>query len=330
MKATATANANIALIKYWGKRDKALMLPQNGSISMTCEGLSTITTVEFEKKYDEDIFFLGGKEFSQGTEYEEVKGQLDLIRMMAKSSLSAKVVSKNNFPTAAGLASSASGFAALSLSASSAIGLKLKEKELSMLARRGSGSASRSIGEGFVEWYRGKKSDGSDCYAETFAKKSYWPEFRMIVAVTSKKEKKVKSRAGMGQTVENCPYYKAWLDTVQSDLDNIRKSILRKDLPAVGKIAELNCLKMHAIMITTTPPIIYWTAGTMDVIHSILKWREEGLEAYFTIDGGPQVKVICLQKDEKEIMKRLKALDIEDVILCKPGEGAKLQDKHLF
>ena len=332
MKATAKANANIALTKYWGKRDKELMLPQNGSTSMTLSDLYTITTVEFDKKYDKDIFILGEEEFKEESEeYDEVKGHLDLIREMSEVTENAKVVSKNNFPTAAGLASSASGFAALSVAAAKAAGLKLDPQELSALARRGSGSATRSVLGGFVEWKSGEKEDGSDSVAEQIAPSEHWPEFRMITTIVSTAQKKVKSRAGMAQTVEACPYYKDWLATVNEDIENVKKGIKERDFTLVGQTAEHNCLKMHAIMITTKPAIIYWMPATMAVIHSVLAWRDEGLECYFTIDGGPQVKVICLEKDAAELMKRLQQIEgVQKVIECEPGEGTKLVEEPLF
>ncbi len=332
MKATAKANANIALTKYWGKRDKKLMLPQNGSTSMTLSDLFTITTVEFDKKYDKDIFILGEEEFKEGSEeYDEVKGHLGLVREMAGVSEKAKVQSKNNFPTAAGLASSASGFAALSVAAAGATGLKLDQQQLSALARRGSGSATRSVLGGFVEWKRGGKADGSDSVAVQIAPPEHWTEFRMITTIVSTVQKKVKSRAGMAKTVETCPYYKDWLATVNNDIENVKKGVKDKNFTLVGETAEHNCLKMHATMITTKPPIIYWMPATMAVIHAVLAWREEGLECYFTIDGGPQVKVICLEKDADELEKRLQGIEgVQKTILCRPGEGAKLVEGHLF
>ncbi|MBS3056267.1 MAG: diphosphomevalonate decarboxylase [Candidatus Aenigmarchaeota archaeon] len=330
MKSTAVANANIALVKYWGKRDKELMLPQNSSISMTCDGMSTATTVEFGN-YKKDIFVLDGREFKQGTEYNEVTGFLDIVRKKAEIKQKAKIVSQNNMPTAAGLASSASGFAALALASSKAAGLDLNEKELSMLARRGSGSASRSIGEGFVEWYRGEKPDGLDSYAESIAFKEHWPEFRMLAVVVSKKEKKIKSRAGMAQTVANCSLYPCWLNTIEDDLKIIRNGIKKKNFTQVGERSQLNCLKMHATMMSTTPPIIYWNPTTIEIMHSVIEWNENELESYFTVDAGPQVKIICLKKNVPEIEKRLKKIsNIERVIECRPGDGAKLIHNHLF
>jgi len=331
MRIIATANANIALTKYWGKRNKELMLPQNSSISMTLDGLNTVTTVDFDKKYDKDIFIFNGQEFTSGSEFEKVVKHLDLIREMADVKERAKIESKNNFPTAAGLASSASGFAALSLAGSKAAGLNLDSKELSMLARRGSGSATRSCVGGFVEWLRGEKNDGSDSYAQQIAPPEHWPRFRMITTIVSTTAKKVKSRAGMAQTVETCPMYKAWLDTVDGDTKKIKEGIMKKNFTLVGSTAEYNCLKMHATMITTQPPLIYWFPATLEIIHSVLAWRKEGIECYFTIDAGPQVKVICLEKDVPELQTRLQKIKgVQKTVVCKPGEGPKLINENLF
>ena len=331
MKATAQAHSNIALTKYWGKRDKKMMLPNNGSVSMTLDKFFTITTVEFDKKHSKDEFVFNGEKLAEGKEYESVKAHLGLVRETAKIKENAKVVSKNNFPTAAGLASSASGFAALSFAASKAAGLDLDKKELSILSRRGSGSASRSIEAGFVEWKRGTKEDGSDSYGEQILKPEEWPEFRMIVNIVGTQQKKWKSRAGMAQTVATCPYYQGWLDTAQQDTDNMRELVLKKDFTAVGQLAEFNSLKMHATMITTKPSILYWQPLTVEIMHNIMQWREEGLEAYYTMDAGPQVKVMCLEKNEKELMERLKKIKgIQEIAPCRPGPAAKTIEEHLF
>jgi len=329
VKVTAIANANIALVKYWGKRNKKLILPYNGSISMTCDGLFTITTLEFSKKYKKDRIVINDEELRK--DEKDIMGQIERIRKMAGIREKTKIVSESNFPVAAGLASSASGLAALTLAATKAAGLNLNQKELSILTRRGSGSACRSIFGGFVEWLRGEKKDGSDSYAKQIVNKNYWSEFRMIVTILTEAKKKVGSRVGMAQTVETCPYYKSWLETINQDLDIVRKGILKKDFTAVGSQAEYNCLKMHALMITTRPSIIYWIPATMEIIQNVIAWREKGLECYFTIDAGPNVKVICLQKDEKEINKRLlKLKEVKKTIICKPGDGAKIINKHLF
>lgn len=332
-KASAIANSNIALVKYWGKRDKRLMLPQTGSLSVTLKGLESYTTVEFDPKYREDILIINGGKLKPGTEeYDEYVGLfLNIIRETASTSLKAKIVSNNNYPTAAGLASSASGMAAMALACSKALGLPLDKRNLSILARRGSGSASRSIEGGFVEWHRGVREDGSDSFAEQISPPEYWPEFRMVIAVTSKKEKKIKSRAGMAQSVDNCPYYSRWVEEIPKDIAVIKKAIKERDIKTLGETAEMNALKMHAVMISTRPPIIYWNAGTMDVIHSVMEWRDQRIGCWFTIDGGPQVKVICLEKDAQRIAQMLRKFgNIEEVIVSGPGPGARLVDKHLF
>jgi diphosphomevalonate decarboxylase len=329
MKATAIANANIALVKYWGKRNKDLILPYNSSISMTCDGLLTITTVEFSEKYDKDQLVINDEELKK--DEKNILGHLERIRKLAGVKAKAKVVSKSNFPISTGLASSASGFAALTLAASKALNLSLNEKELTILTRQGSGSACRSICQGFVEWKKGKREDGKDSYAKSIVKKDYWPEFRIIATIVSETEKKVSSRAGMAQTVETCPYYNGWLKSVEEDLKVIRKGILEKNFSLVGRVAEENCLKLHALMMTTKPAIIYWTPATLEIIQAIRLWREEGLECYFTIDAGPNVSVICLEKDLKEINNRLlKLKGVRKTIECKPGDGAKLIERHLF
>lgn len=328
-KATALANANIALVKYWGKRDKKLILPYNGSISMTLDNLFTTTTVEFSEKYDNDLILINDEELKK--DEKDILGHLERIRQIAGIKEKAKIISESNFPMAAGLASSASGLAALTLAATKASGLNLTQKELSILSRQGSGSACRSILGGFVEWLPGKKADGSDSYARQIVNKDHWPEFRMIATIVAETKKKIGSRAGMAQTVETCPYYQGWLKTVNRDLELIRKGIIEKDFTSAGSLAEYNCLKMHALMMTTKPALIYWIPATMEIIQNVLLWRSEGLECYFTIDAGPNVKVICLEKDAKEINKRLLKLEgVVKTILSKPGDDAKIIDKHLF
>ncbi len=329
MKATATANANIALVKYWGKRNEQLILPQNSSISMTCDGLRTTTTVEFSEKCKNDVVMINDEELKK--DEKNIIWHLDRIRKMARIDQKAKIFSKTNFPVAAGLASSASGFAALTLAATAAAGVEMNEKELTILTRMGSGSACRSICEGFAIWHKGAQKDGKDSYAESIAKKDHWKEFRMITTIVTESKKKVSSRAGMAQTVKTSPYYKGWLDSIDSDLNKVRDGIKRKDLNAVGLASEENCLKMHALMMSTKPAIMYWHPATVEIIHAVMQWREEGSQCYFTIDAGPNVKVMCLQKDEKELTKRLLALSgVKKMILCKPGDGAKIVKDHLF
>ncbi|MBN1501987.1 diphosphomevalonate decarboxylase [Candidatus Woesearchaeota archaeon] len=333
MKTSAIADANIALVKYWGKRDQTLVLPQNSSISMVTDGLYAHTTVEFDSKYNRDIFSLNGKNIDTKSKgYEEYVGKfLKIVRKLSANKKHVRIQSSNNFPTAAGLASSAAGFAALTAATNKAFALGLNKRELSILARQGSGSACRSIHSGFVEWRRGGKMDGSDSYAEQIADAKYWPEFRMIFCITTKKEKKIKSRAGMAQTVATSAMYKCWLDAIVEDLKNVRQGIIQKSFSLVGKTAEHNCLKMHSLMLTTKPPIIYWNEFTIRIINKIIELRENGLECYFTIDAGPQVKIICLESNIPKIVRKVQEITgIEDIIITKPGQGARIVNKHLF
>lgn len=331
MKATAHANINVALTKYWGKRDKKLHLPQNGSVSVTFDDYGTTTTAEFSEKYTNDSFFLDGEDLTTGKEFSRILDSLDLIREKAGITLKAKIVSKNKVITAAGLASSASGGAALVAAAVKASGLNLSPEEISILTRRNSGSATRSIKGGFVEWTKGEKEDGTDSIAMQIVDENYWPEFRIIATVTNREQKKVLSRAGMEQTVENCPFYEGWLKTAQKDIDDVKQSIKSKNFSMLGKISEHSALKMHSMMMTTKPAIIYWEPATMAVMHSIIGWREEGLESYFTIDAGPQVKVLCLQKDVVKLQDKLNKVDgVLETIVCKVGKGIEYTEKHLF
>ncbi len=349
-KSTAIAHPNVALVKYWGKRNAELILPQNASISVTLDGAQTITTIELDMDLQQhEFYFRDGSEpfyrrISEGKELERVIGQIELIMKIADvQGLKARVISRNDFPTGAGLASSASGAAALVVAACDALNnfssnkpelyapiFDGGEKELSILSRRGSGSSCRSIYSGFVEWLKGEKEDGSDSYAVQLADENYWPDFRVVTAIMTAEKKKLTSRAGMEQTVRTCPLYHCWLQSVEDDLSNVRNGIKQRDFDLVGRAAEHNALKMHSLMFTTKPAIIYWLPSTLQLINEIYGWREDGIKAYFTIDAGPQVKILCLQTDLNRLENRLKVLSgIERIIVNKPGQGAHPTDKHL-
>lgn len=322
--AKAQACSNIALIKYWGKRDAALNLPQNGSISLTLDGMTTTTTVHWDPGLTRDAVALNGKALD-GDELAKMSRFLDLVRNLAGFDLKAKVDSQNNFPTAAGLASSASGFAALALASTAAAGLELSPRDLSLLARQGSGSACRSIFGGFVEWKRGEREDGLDAYAEQLLAPESWPEVRMLVAVLETRPKPLSSRAGMTQTVATSPMYPAWLATVEADLDAARTAIAKRDLEALGSVAEANALKMHATMITTLPSILYWQPPTVALMHRIWELRREGMPAWFTIDAGPNVKILTDSAHAGKLADALSSIEgVSRILLCRPGEGASL------
>ena len=331
MKASSISPINIALVKYWGKRDNDLILPSNSSISMTVNDLFTHTTVDFDDKYTDDIFILNDKEIERSSkEYEKYIGRfLKIVKKSFGIDLGVKIVTKNNFPTSSGLASSASGFSALATAINSALGLGLNKKELSILSRQGSGSSARSIYDGFVEWKKGEKANGSDSYAEQII--DDWSNFRIVICVTTEKEKKIKSRVGMAQSVSTSSMYDSWLSSIDEDIYIIRKGIVEKDFSVVGRTAEENCLKMHAVMITTKPSIIYWNNVTIDIIQSVLDWRRNGLESYFTIDAGPQVKILCTENNVEKIVENCQNINgIKKIIIVKPGKGSKIVNNHLF
>lgn len=323
MKAKAIAHSNIALVKYWGKRDTKLNLPAVGSISITLEALSTKTSVEFLSDLKQDIFFLNNIQI-EGRDQARVQKYMDLIRQNSKTKYHAVIKSENNFPIAAGLASSASAFAALALAGTTAAGLKISLKDLSKLARIGSGSAARSIFGGFVEMHKGLYKNGSDAFAEPLENEKYW-DLRVLIAVTSESRKKTGSTDGMTQTQKTSPYYRNWVATSPNDLSDMRTAIKQKDFQKLGEISEFSCLKMHALALATNPGLIYWTGTTVDGIHLIRELRENGTEVYFTIDAGPQLKVVCQPEDEQRIKDELERLPgVQRVIITKLGGPAQI------
>src|SRR5690625_1526929 len=321
MQSTAKAHTNIALIKYWGKRNETLILPTNNSLSLTLDGFYTKTTVTFKDELTEDIFILDD-EIISGEQYRRVTVFLDLIRTYAgKSGLYAEINSINEVPTAAGFASSASGFAALAAAATKALGLTLTDQELSMLTRQGSGSACRSIYGGFAEWQKGKREDGIDSYAVPIAPQDHW-DIRVAAVVLDAKMKKVSSREGMKRTVDTSTFFKGWVDRIPHDLNLIKEGIEERDFEKVGQVAEANCLKMHATTLGAIPPFTYWHDTTMTVMQTVQAMRENGIPAYFTIDAGPNVKVLYLTENEEKIQETLRNVPgVTDVILSRSGQG---------
>ena len=316
----ATANANVALAKYWGKRDHALNLPYTGSLSVTLSGLTTTARASFLGGLSEDRIVLGGLE-AAGIEAQRFRGFLDLIRRTVGIQARAEVAITSNFPVAAGLASSASTFAALTVAATHAVGLSLSNEQMSVLARRGSGSAARSIHGGYVEWLAGESSDGSDSMAVQVAPADYWP-IGVVVAITDEGRKRIGSREAMAHVVKHSPFFPLWLESHDADLEEIREAIKDRDLQRVGETAEHNCLKMHAVSMAARPSILYWTPATVAVIQRVVELRHQGIEAYFTIDAGPQVKVLCLQHERAVVAEEIgRVTGVQRVLLSEPGGG---------
>lgn len=317
---TARAHTNIALIKYWGKRNEELILPMNNSISITLDKFYTTTTVQFCSCLNEDIFLLNGNIASK-EETEKISRPLNIIRKLVGRNIYAVVDSINDVPTSAGFASSASGFAALAAAATKAIGLDLDSRELSQIARQGSGSACRSIYGGFVEWHKGEKEDGTDSYAEQLLHPNEW-KLSILSVLLESKPKKILSREGMKRTVQTSVFYSGWLETIDQDLSIARHAINERDFEKLGTVLEKNALKMHATTLGANPPFMYWQGATIEIMNVIQELRAKGIEAYFTIDAGPNVKVICESKDEEIVFKTLQGLPmVKDIHTCQPGPG---------
>jgi diphosphomevalonate decarboxylase len=327
MEATARAHSNIALVKYWGKRASHLNLPAVGSISVTLEELHTTTSVKFNQDLTTDVLILNGRK-TFGKELERTSEFLDIVRERAGFNLNAEIISENNFPTAAGLASSASGFAALALAGSGAAGLPLSGRELSVLARIGSGSAARSIFGGFVEMHRGLTSDGSDAYAEQLENERYW-DLRILIGVTSQIKKKIGSTDGMNLSKGTSPYYSSWIENSENDLSIMREAIRKKDFQQLGDLSEFSCLKMHALALASNPGMLYWNGTTVEGMNLIRDLRKSGISVYFTIDAGPQLKAICLPDAVDKVKGALEQLPgIQKVICTKLGGDAQLLERN--
>lgn len=318
---SARAHTNIALIKYWGKRDTELFLPMNSSLSLTLDAFYTDTKVVFDPQFTHDTFFLNTIKQSE-KETKKISRFLDLFREYKDESIYARVESVNFVPTAAGLASSASAFAALALATAQALQLSLSGEELSTFARRGSGSSTRSLFGGFVEWDKGSCSE--DSLARPIDPADW--DIAMLVLAVDTSQKKVASREGMELTVQTSPFYPLWVETAQTDLLAIKEAIAQKDFARLGEITEHNGMKMHATTLSANPPFTYWSADTLLAQEAVRRVREEtGLAAYMTMDAGPNVKVLCRASQAQALVQSLSAYFPADKILISlPGEGARI------
>jgi diphosphomevalonate decarboxylase len=321
MRVTARAHTNIALVKYWGKRDPRLNLPAAGSFSLTLEGLYTTTSVELGATSSDTLWLNGVRdEVALGKALRVV----DPVRALAGTSAPVLIRSENNFPTGAGLASSASGLAALALAASHAAGLTLSAEELSALARIGSGSACRSIFGGYVEWRAGISPDGSDSHALPFRPPEHW-DLRCLVVVVSEEAKPVASTAGMLGTAASSPFHAAFVEGVEADLAAARDAVANRDLAGLARVAERSCLRMHAAMLAGDPPLVYLRSESWRVIEAVRRMQGVGLPVFFTADAGPNLKVFCAPDAEQTVARTLDAVPgVRRTILTRPGPAAHL------
>ena len=315
-EATATAHANIALIKYWGKADEELIIPRASSLSLTLDDLLTTTTVRFlsDEPTATDRASLDGKTVT-GRPLERITALLDLVRERAGIIAAAEVISSNRVPTAAGLASSASGFAALAGAAAAAAGLDLSDRELSRLARRGSGSASRSIFGGLAMWHAGDSDESS--FAEPVEGSDqdgdFASEVSLIVLVLNAGPKAVSSREAMRRTVETSPLYKPWLVEHSAQLRDALDAIAARDLVRLGEAAEANALGMHAAMRASTPSIDYLSEASHAALRAVRDARAAGFPAWATMDAGPNVKVLTSAERAEELQTWLEK-SLEDLV----------------
>ncbi len=323
MKATAIAPSNIAFVKYMGRKDEILRLPENASISMCLSDLLTTTTVEFSDAFDADNVTING-EYEDGEATRVIK-HLDRIRSRATVTAKARVVSTNTFPIGTGLSSSASGFAALTVAGVAAAGLTLSERELSILARQGSGSACRSIPSGFVLWHDADTSEGS--FAETIFPPHHW-DIVDVVAIASSHRKFV-TTSDAHIRVANGPYYGQRIARMPSKIEECQRILTAKDFHALGQFVEEEALDLHAIFMTAG--IIYLTPESLMVIAAVRTWRQEGLNVFFTVNTGQDVHILCERKNVAVLQEKLKSLAcVQKVIVNSPAEGTRLSDKHLF
>jgi len=319
---TARAHTNIALLKYWGKVDTTLIIPTTTSISLTLDEFYTDTTVTFDSNLSADDIRLNDQKL-EGKAAEKVSRILDLVRQEANMTTFASVNSVNHVPTAAGLASSASAFAALAGAASYAAGLTPSMSEISRLARRGSGSASRSVFGGFVKWTRGH--DDATSVANSIQESVDWP-IQLITVILNDQPKAIDSRSGMKHAQETSPFYQTWVDRTNAQTDAMISALTNHDLDAIGTIAEANALEMHATNATAQPPFNYLTDSSWSVLSIVKQLRSEGVSVYATMDAGPNVKLISNPKDTDRIIDALRGWQADVTTqVATPGPGMTIQ-----
>ena len=317
---TARANANIAFIKYWGNQDDDLRLPANPSISMNLDGLYAQTTVFWDNGLKADELTLNGT-VQTGDSLRRVSEHLNVLRLRLDIKQYAHVVSDNNFPTGTGIASSAAAFAALTVAGVRAAGEALSERELTTLARLGSGSAARSVPAGFVEWYTGATHE--DSFAQSFAPPDYW-DIVDVIAIVSQQHKAVGSSAGH-RSADTSDLQQARVAGAQVRFETCKRAILDRDFSSFADVVEQDSNLMHAVMMTSRPPLFYWLPPTLTIMNNVRRWRAEGIQVCYTLDAGPNVHCICVRNDAEEVSTRLKAVsDVLDVRVAGPGGGAQI------
>lgn len=332
MKSTAIANSNIAIIKYWGKKDYELNIPTNNSISFTMDDqLQTVTTVEMDNSLKQDELYLNGEKATE-KETSRVQKFMNMIRQKTKSIIRAKIYSKNNFLKSAGLASSASGFAALAGAVSKAAGLNISLREISTLARQGSGSAARSIFGGAVEWKAGNEADGSDSYSLQLSPPEKWKHLRNVIAISAEGEKKVSSIDGM-KRIKTSELFQCRLKGMKNRLKNVREAIKKSNFQDMAVDIMRDSNNMHAIMLESWPPALYLSGISFEVINKVHELNDSygKYVAAYTFDAGSNAHVYTTDAYSSQVGKLLNEIPgVKKVLTCSVGEGIRFSDKHLF
>ena len=314
MRATAKAQPNIALIKYWGKRDTIRNLPAVGSISITLADLYTTMSVDFDTSLGSDVLVVNGADNSSMLP----RVSRCLSSVVGAERDHARIESEGNFPIAAGLASSASAFAALVVAADAAAGRENTRAQLASLAGQASGSAARSLLGGFAEL----RNAGDDIVVSELCGPDDWP-LRVVVAVTATGPKPVGSTEAMEVSRNTSPFYDRWIEQQDADLVEARAAIAGRDFARLASVAEHNCLKMHSVMWGSRPPMIYWNSITLACMQTIRELQAAGVAAFFTIDAGPQVKAICEPAATAAVQQALAGTPgVEQVLVSGLGQGA--------
>ena len=308
-QATVSAHPNIALVKYWGKQSGGRNIPVSPSVSVTLDTLTTTTTVE---QSFNDLVVIDGHDVKN----EKIMSWLEFIRK--KYGIPPICIrSESNFPASSGLASSASGFAALAVAVNQACGLELEDQEISELARIGSASAARSMWGGFVSL----KPAGHSCTVKQVHPREYW-DLRVVVAITDPREKGVPSTEGMERSVETSSFHETWRQTTEGDYQECLEALEARDFVRLSRVAESNCCKMHGLMLTSDPPLIYWKPGTLSALDTLRKLQEAEVPTFFTIDAGPQVKAFCLPEAADAVEEHLRSTPgVTQTIRCGLGDG---------
>lgn len=315
MQATAEAQPNIALVKYWGKRDVEQNLPAVGSLSITLDSLWTRATVEFSERQEDSLQVNGDPAPAM---LARVGQCLDLVA--GPDRRRATVTTEANFPIGAGLASSASAFAALAVAADAAAGVGLDRMTLARLAGRVSGSSARSLYGGFVELDAGD----DDIVLAALDEAADWP-VEVVVAITEERPKPVGSGDAMMRSAETSPFYPNWIAQQPADLDVARNAVVERDFRALADVAEHNCLKMHSVMWTSRPPVVYWNKATIACLEAIRRLQADGVPVFFTMDAGPQVKAVCMEPAADAVAAALgKTPGVMRTLRSRPGRGARL------